>query len=415
MAAFSYQAIDANGKKVKGILEGDSPKQIRQILREKNLKPIDVQESRASKSTKSSSDKNSDGSESLLSSFRGVKLKSAELALFTRQLATLVKASMPLDEALQAAAQQTTKPQIKSMIVDLRSKVLEGHTLAYALGEFPKVFDNMYQAMVKAGESAGFLGIALERLADYTENSQYTQQKVKGAMIYPMILSVVALAVVTALMVKVVPNLVKVFDTKGAELPGLTQGLIIISDYLVDYGLITFIALVFAGISIRHYFTKPAPKKRLHAAMLKLPMISNLYRTIETARFASTLSMLVASGVPLLQALRIAGAVMNNLILREVCEEIADNVQEGGSFSRALEASGQFPPMLVHMVSSGEQAGELEQMLEKVSNNQEREIDMTISSLVAIVEPLMIVFMSGIVMTIVIAILLPIMDLNTLA
>jgi general secretion pathway protein F len=146
-----------------------------------------------------------------------------------------------------------------------------------------------------------------------------------------------------------------------------------------------------------------------------MPMLSNLYRTIETARFASTLSMLVASGVPLLQALRIAGAVMNNLILREVCDEMANNVQEGSSFSRAIEASGQFPPMLVHMVSSGEQAGELEQMLEKVSSNQEREIDMTISSLVAIIEPLMIVFMSGIVMTIVIAILLPIMDLNTLA
>ncbi len=414
MSAYSYQAIDASGKKVKGIIEGDSPKQIRQLLREKNLKPIEVTESRGNKGGKSSSNKDS-SAQSFLSSFRSVKLKSTELALFTRQLATLVKANMPLDEALQAAAQQTTKPQIKSMIVDLRSKVLEGHTLAYALGEFPKVFDNMYQAMVQAGESAGFLGVVLERLADYTENSQYTQQKVKGAMIYPIILSVVAFAVVAALMVKVVPNLVKVFDTKGAELPGLTQALIIVSDYLVDYGLVTLIAVIFSIIGIRKYFQKPAPKKRLHRLMLQLPMISNLYRTIETARFASTLSMLVASGVPLLQSLRIAGAVMNNIILREVCDDIANNVQEGSSFSRALEASEQFPPMLVHMVSAGEQAGELEQMLERVSNNQEREIDMTISSLVAIIEPLMIVFMSGIVMTIVIAILLPIMDLNTLA
>ncbi|MCK5880604.1 MAG: type II secretion system inner membrane protein GspF [Sinobacterium sp.] len=415
MGAFSYQAIDASGKKVKGIIDGDSAKQVRQLLREKSLTPLEVNESRGAKGTKASADKNNADKVSLLAGFRSVKLKSTELALFTRQLATLVKASMPLDEALQAAAQQTTKPQIKMLIVDLRSKVLEGHTLAYALGEFPKVFDNMYQAMVKAGESAGFLGVALERLADYTENSQFTQQKVKSAMIYPIILSVVAFAVVAALMVKVVPNLVKVFDTKGAELPGLTQALIVISDFMVDYGLVTLIVFLMAVAGIRQYFQKPAPKKRLHAAMLKMPMISNLYRTIETARFASTLSMLVASGVPLLQALRIAGAVMNNLILREVCEEIADNVQEGSSFSRALDASGQFPPMLVHMVSSGEQAGELEQMLERVSSNQEREIDMTISSLVAVIEPLMIVFMSGIVMTIVIAILLPIMDLNTLA
>lgn len=412
MAAFSYQALDANGKKVKGILEGDSAKQIRQVLREKNLKPLEVSESR-SKSGKSI---NEDGTEakSFLAKFQSTKLKPSELALFTRQLSTLVRANMPLDEALQAVAQQTAKPQIQSMVLELRSKVLEGHTLAYALGEYPRVFNNMYQAMVKAGESAGFLGVVLERLADYTESSQFTQQKVKSAMIYPIILSVVAFAVVAALMVKVVPNLVKVFDAKGSELPALTQALITISDFMVDYGLVTLIIVMIAGFFLRQFLEKPKQKRRVHALMLKLPMFSSLYRTIETARFSSTLSMLVASGVPLLQALRIAAAVMDNIILQEVSQEVADNVQEGSSFSRALSNSGEFPPMLVHMVSSGEQAGELEEMLEKVSVNQEREIEMTLSSLVAVIEPLMIVFMSGIVMTIVIAILLPIMDLNTL-
>jgi len=412
MAAFSYQAIDSSGKKVKGILEGDSAKQIRQSLREKNLKPIEVSESRT-KSSKANDEAGSSGA-SLLHSFQSTKLKSQELALFTRQLSTLVRSNMPLDEALQAAAQQTAKPQIQSLILDLRSKVLEGHTLAYALGEYPKVFNTMYVAMVKAGESAGFLGVVLERLADYTETSQFTQQKVKSAMIYPIILSLVAFAVVAALMVKVVPNLVKVFDAKGSELPALTQALITISDFLVDYGLVTLIAVLIAGFFTRQYFQKPKPKRRLHALMLKMPMFSTLYRTIETARFSSTLSMLVASGVPLLQALRIASAVMNNIILQEVSQEVANDVQEGSSFHRALQSSGEFPPMLVHMVSAGEQAGELEEMLEKVATNQEREIDMTISSMVAVIEPLMIVFMSGIVMTIVIAILLPIMDLNTL-
>ena len=256
--------------------------------------------------------------------------------------------------------------------------------------------------------------MVLERHADYTESSQFTQQKNKSAMIYPLILSLVAFAVVAALMVKVVPNLVKVFDTKGSELPGITQALIAVSDYMVNYGLLSLIVIVLGLFFLRRYLQKPAPKKKLHQILLKLPFFSNLYRTIETARFSSTLSMLVASGVPLLQSLRIGSAVMNNVVLQAVAQTVADDVQEGKSFSRALDSSGEFPPMLVHMVGAGEQAGELEAMLEKVANNQEREIDMTISGLVAVIEPLMIVLMSGIVMTIVIAILLPIMDLNTL-
>jgi general secretion pathway protein F len=408
MAAFSYQALDVDGKKVKGIIEGDSARQIRQILREKNLKPLDVNQTKQESADKSGS------SQSSLFNFGGTKLKPAELALFTRQLATLVRSNLPLDEALQAVAQQSGKAQIKSLVLELRSKVLEGHSLAYALGEYPKVFSDMYQAMVKAGEHAGFLGVVLERLADYTENSQYTRQKIKAAMTYPMVLAVVAIAVVVGLMVKVVPNLVKVFASSGAELPALTKGLIWVSDYLLDYGIVTFIVIATVIFFIRRYFQKPGPKYRLHGWLLKMPLIANIYRSIETARFSSTLSMLVASGVPLLQAIQIAAAVLSNLILREVCTEVATAVQEGSSFHKALDQSGEFPPMLVHMVASGEASGELEAMLERVSINQEREVDMTLTALVSVIEPLMIVFMSLIVMTIVIAILLPIIDLNTL-
>lgn len=406
MAAFSYQALDANGKKIKGVLEGDSPRQIRQMLRERQCTPLAVEA--LAKQTVSNDKK------SVFSQLFGHKLKPAELALFTRQLATLIRSNLPLADALQAVAQQSAKPAIKSLVLDLRSKVLEGHSLAYALGEYPKTFSTMYQAMVKAGEHAGFLSVVLERLADYTENSQFTQQKVKQAMVYPIILAVVAMAVVTGLMVKVVPDLVKVFATTGNELPMITQMLIAVSDYLVSYGLLTFIAFIGVIFAIRQYFQKPNNKRRLHAFLLKLPMISGVYRTIETARFSSTLSMLVASGVPLLQAIKIAAAVLNNIILREVCQEVAAAVQEGSSFHKALNQSGEFPPMLVHMVASGEASGELEQMLGKVAENQEREIDMTLGTLLSVIEPLMIVFMSGIVMTIVIAILLPIIDLNTL-
>ncbi|CAA0125884.1 Type II secretion system protein F [BD1-7 clade bacterium] len=410
MAAFSYQALNADGKKVKGVLEGDSPRQIRQMLREKGLKPLDISHS---KSAGKSSEKSSDSGFSL-SFLNTVRLNPAELALFTRQLATLIQSSLPLDEALQAVADQTQKQQIKSLILDIRSRVVEGHSLAYALGDFPKIFDSMYRAMVTAGESAGFLGIVLERLADYTENSQYTQQKIKSAMVYPIILMIVAFGVITGLMVGVVPDLVKVFDTKGADLPVLTKGLIWLSDFIIDYGIYAFIAVAALIIWFMRFMQKPSRKRKWHVLKLRLPLIRGITRTADTARFASTLSMLVGSGVPLLDAIRIASAVLNNMVLRDVCTEVAITVQEGGSFGKALGATDEFPPMLVHMVSNGEASGELEAMLEKVAQNQEREIEMTLTSMLSVMEPLMIVIMSGIVMMIVMAILLPIMDLNTL-
>ena len=411
MAAFSYQALNADGKKVKGVLEGDSPRQIRQLLREKGLKPLDIN---AGKGSAKTAEKDASSLRSKLLSFQTVRLNHAELALFTRQLATLIQSSLPLDEALQAVADQTPKQQIKSLILDIRSRVVEGHSLAYALGDFPRIFDSMYRAMVNAGESAGFLGIVLERLADYTENSQYTQQKIRSAMVYPFILMIVALCVIVGLMVGVVPDLVKVFDTKGAELPLITQGLIWLSDFLIDYGVYALIVLVVLIVMFMRFMQKPSRQRAWHAIKLKLPLIANITRTADTARFASTLSMLVGSGVPLLDAIKIAAAVLNNMILKDVCTDVAITVQEGGSFGKALGQTEEFPPMLVHMVSNGEASGELEAMLDRVAKNQEREIEMTLTAMLSVLEPLMIVVMSGIVMLIVMAILLPIMDLNTL-
>ena len=406
MAAFSYIALNAEGKKVKGIVEGDSPRQVRQQLREKGLKTLEISTTRSREKSAASKGFNFN--------FNRPKLKYSELALFTRQLATLIQSSLPLDDALQAVAEQSPKEHIKTLILDIRSRVVEGHSLAYALGDFPKIFDSMFVAMVNAGEQAGFLGVVLERLADYTENSQYTQQKVKSAMVYPIILSIVALSVIVGLMVGVVPDLVKVFDSKGADLPPLTQGLIWLSDFIIDYGIYTFIILVGLFFAFKQFMQKPTRQRRWHKIKLTLPLFSTVSKTADTARFASTLSMLVASGVPLLDAIKIAGAVLQNIILKEVCTDVGVAVQEGTSFSKALQASEQFPPMLVHMVASGEKSGELETMLGKVAQNQEREIEMTLTSMLSVLEPVMIVGMSLIVMVIVMAILLPIMDLNTL-
>ena len=290
----------------------------------------------------------------------------------------------------------------------------EGHTLAYAMGEFPQVFNEMFRAMVNAGEHAGYLGPVLEQLADYTEQRQYTGQKLKMAMIYPFILVGVAVAVVVALMVFVVPELVGIFAHTSRELPLLTQGLIAASDFFRDYGLWLLLGLVLLVILLRRLLRNRQRRERWHRFLLRVPGLSRLMIALDTARFASTLSILMASGVPMLDALRIAGEVLTNLVLRADSQAVAERVQEGSSLHRALQQSGHFPPMMVHMVASGEASGELETMLERAATNQERELEMTLGTLMSLFEPLMVVVMGGMVLTIVLAILLPIFDLNTM-
>jgi general secretion pathway protein F len=282
------------------------------------------------------------------------------------------------------------------------------------MGEFPLVFNEMYRAMVKAGEHAGYLGPVLEQLADYTERRQYTGQKLKMAMIYPFILVGVAIAVITLLMVFIVPELVGIFAHTSRELPLLTRGLIVTSDFFRDWGGWMFLGIAALWWLARRLLRNPRRRRRWHSLLLRIPGISRLLVALDTARFASTLSILMASGVPLLESLRIAGEVLTNLVLREHSEQVAERVQEGSSLHRALEQSGRFPPMMVHMVASGETSGELETMLERSATNQERELEMTLGTMMSLFEPLMVVFMGGMVLTIVLAILLPIFDLNTM-
>ena len=406
MPAFSYQAFNSDGKIVKGLLEGDSERQVRSQLRSRQLKPIKVLES-AEKITRP-------GVKLGLDRFFKPRVSQSQLTLITRQIATLVQSNVPLDEALTATAQQAKQSRIKSLMLQVRARVLEGHTLAYALGDFPQVFNEMYCAMVKAGEHAGFLGTVLEQLADYTENSQHTQQKLKGAMIYPLVLIVLSVAVISILMVFVVPDLVGMFNRSDQELPMLTQIVIASSDFFAEKWWLVLLVFIAIIVAFQQLLQDPGRRKIWHGILLRIPFLSGVITAMDTARFASTLSILTSSGVPLLDGLRIAGEVLTNLKLRAASEAVALDVQEGGSLHRALDQTGVFPPMMVHMVASGEASGELESMLARSASTQQRELEMTLANLMAVLEPLMIIVMAVIVCSIVFAILLPIIEMNNL-
>ena len=403
MGAFSYKALDPAGKLVKGIVEGDSERQIRQQLRARQLKPVEVSSTAEGKTSGSKQ-----------AGFGRTRIKSADLSLLTRQLATLIQANMPLDEALTAAAQQSRKARVKTLVLQLRARVLEGHSLAYALGDFPRVFNDMYRAMVKAGEHAGFLGTVMENLADYTEERQHTQQDLSGALIYPVILIVLAVTVVSLLMIFVVPELVGMFQHSNQQLPALTVAVIAISEFFTAWWWALLLGLVLLGVGVNQFLKAPARRRYWHQLLLKMPFVSGIVVAMDSARFASTLSILTSSGVPLLEGLRIAGEVLNNLVLRDASQQVALAVEEGSSLHRALAQAEVFPPMMVHMVASGEASGELESMLARSARNQERELKMVLGNLMRLLEPLMIILMALVVCGIVFAILLPIIEMNNL-
>lgn len=402
MGAFEYTALDAGGKERRGVLEGDTARQVRQILRERQLLPIAVAEVAEKEAARQQS-------------FTLRRTMSAgDLALVTRQLATLVHSALPLEEALLAVSEQTESARTKSILLGVRSKVMEGHTLADGFADFPKAFPEIYRATVAAGEQSGHLDAVLERLADYTENRQILRQKVQHAMIYPVVLTVLALLIVSGMLVYVVPKVVGVFSSSGKALPTLTTVLIMLSDFLRDYGLVLLVLIVAAVFAARRALRQPGPRRWLDALLLRLPLVSKLVRGANTARFTRTLSILTGSGVPVLEALRISAEVLTNVPMREAVEEAALRVREGASIGRSLAASGHFPPLCIHLISSGEASGELETMLSRAAMNQEREMDGLIAALLGVLEPGLIITMGLIVLIIVLAILLPIFELNQL-
>ncbi len=403
MGAFEFRALDTRGKERKGVLEGDAPRQIRQQLRERGWVPVSVVEI---------SQEQQERSGRLLGLRRGIN--ATDLALITRQFATLVRSGLPIEEALKAVSQQCEKTRLKNLLLAVRSRVMEGHPLAVALGDFPRVFSDLYRATISAGEQSGHLDEVLDKLADYTENRQALRDKIVQALIYPILVVIVAILVVAGLMTYVVPQIIQVFENMGQALPPLTRGLIAVSDFTRDSGPLLAVLLVALFIGLRLLLRRPGPKRRFHRLLLALPLVRHLVRGLNAARFARTLSILNASGVPVLEALRIAAQVVTNLPMRDAVEAAARQVREGSSLHRALDRSGYFPPMTIYLIASGEASGKLELMLERAANSQERELESLMQTLLGLFGPLVILVMGGIVLVIILAMLLPIINLNQL-
>ena len=404
MAAYEYAALDARGRSTRGLIEGDTPRQVRQMLRERGLTPLSVQEVAEAKAR----------ARGRFSLRRGAGLSTTELALFTRQLATLSRSGLPLDEALTAVAQQSESRRVQRVTLGVRARVVEGNSLASAMGEFPAAFPTLFRATVEAGESAGKLDQVLERLADHAERSQALRGKILLATLYPTILTFVAIGVVIALMTYVVPKVVGVFASIGQKLPPLTLALIAISDFLRHDGIYLLAVLAAALFLFFRALRNEAFRYRVHRQWLRLPLIGRLVRGANTGRFTRTLGILFGSGVPILDALRIGAQVVNNLPMRSAIEEAAKRVREGASLSRSLSESRLFPPITMHLIASGETSGKLDEMLDRAAQNQERELETLIAALMGVFEPALILTMGGVVLFIVLAILLPIFDLNQL-
>lgn len=402
MAAFSYAALDSSGKEQRGVLEADSSRQVRQMLRDRGLAPLRIEAAVKAPS--------------LTGVFRssGPTLGVAELALITRQLATLLQAAMPLEEALGAVSKQSEKPKVNKLLSSVRSKVMEGHSLASSLAEYPGAFPTLYRATVSAGEHSGHLDLVLGKLADYSENAHASRQKVMLALLYPSLLLLVAIGIVSGLMAFVVPKVVDVITGQGAELPLLTRGLIGLSYFITHWGWLALLGIGFAIAGWRYLLRNETFRLNVHRRILRLPLFGRLARGSNSARFASTLSILTSSGVPLVDALGIAAAVLSNKWLQQAVVTATQQVKEGSSLYRALDACGYFPPMMIHMIASGEASGELGNMLERVAQSQQREFDTIVATVLGIFEPMMLLVMGGAVLLIVIAILEPIFSLNQL-
>ena len=400
MPAYEYVALDPQGHRRKGVLEADTARQIRQVLRDGGLLPLEVEavEERGSGPRRR----------------RRTRLRADELALLTRQIATLLATGAPLADALQTAARQARHPRIARVLHGVRARVVEGQGMAVGMADFPGVFDEVFRATVAAGEQSGRLDPVLARLADYTEARQVMQQRVQQALIYPGFLVSMSLIILAGLLGYVVPKIVQVFATMHAELPLLTRVLIATSGFLRHWGIALIIVLLAVAWLIRRALREDAVRVRWQRFVLRLPLIGRLVRGIETARFTRTLSILAASGVPLLEGLGIASQVIASLPMRHALEEVAARVREGSGVAAALDRSGYFPPMAVYLIASGEAGGHLEDMLWRAAEQQERETSATIGTALALFEPLTIVAMGLIVFSIVLAILLPIFQLDQL-
>ena len=402
MPAFKYKAIDQNGIEISGSIEGDTERHVRSILREKKLIPLLIKIINKEKSGK------------LRFSVSRNALSGVELAYFTRQLATLIKSGIPIDEALFAINEQNKKQHISDIILTIRSKILEGFTLSSSLADFPQSFPLIYSTTVSAGEQSGHLSLILEKLADFIESKQKLNQQIKNALIYPSALIVTALMVIAFMLAYVVPKVVYIFENFDQQLPLLTRIMIATSDFLINNWLLIIATSLSLFLIVRQGLKNEKNKIVAHNSILKLPIFGRLVRNMNSARFMQTLSILTSSGVPILDALKIASNVITNLPMKRAIEETTIRVSEGESISMSLSQAGLFPSLMIHMIGSGENSGRLNEMLDRATSNQEQEVENTINILLGIMQPLTVIIMAMIVLLIVLAILLPIFEINNL-
>jgi general secretion pathway protein F len=415
MPMYAYKGIAASGKNTSGMKDADSPKTLRQILRKEGILVTSFELSRGGKAAKEANAKKGGLSRDVdLGGIIG-GVKKTEVANLTRQMATLLKAGIPLAEALGALVEQITNVRLKTPMAEVRTAVNEGSALADALAKHPKIFDELFVSMVRAGEIAGNLDEVLTRLADFLEGAQKLKSKVQSAMIYPMVMVLVTVGIIGVLMVKVIPEITSMFSQQGKTLPLNTRMLIASSSFMGNHWKAILIVLI-AGtfVFIKWKATKDG-KETWHRFVLKLPVIGQLVRTINVSRFARTLGTMLESGVPMLRALDTSKQIVANVVLRDAIENAKRAVTEGESLAQTLKKSGQFPPTMIHMTAVGERAGQLEQMLERVATTYESEVDVKLGRMTALLEPLILVVMGGIVAFIVFSILQPIMDLGNLS
>jgi general secretion pathway protein F len=402
MGSFRFEATDQAGRIENGLIEADSPRAARSSLRARGLVPLAV-ESLAAEAPASGT--------RLLARRR---FPEAELALATRQLSSLLAARLPLAQALAATVEQAEQRPIREVFSAVRSEVIAGHRLAEALGQFPREFPEVYRATVAAGEESGELAPVMERLADYLEERQALRGKLLAAFLYPAVVTVVALAIVVFLMTYVVPQVVDVFRQTRQALPWPTRLLLGLSEFLRAAGPWLMLGGVAAFFAVRRWLAFPGPRAAWDAASLRLPLIGRLVRNVNSARFAATLATLTGAGVPLLRALEAARATLTNTVLSRAASEAMAAVREGSPLARALGATGAFPPVLVHLAASGEATGELAPMLSRAAGNLSREVERRAVVLSTLLEPALILLMGAVVLGIVLAVLMPIIEINQL-
>ncbi len=412
MPVFEYRGLSEAGKPINGLKEADSPKTLRGLLRKDGVYLTEVLGQ--AEGNKVNGTKPSFASKEIdLRRFARGRISTEDIAITTRQLATLLGAGVTLVEGLSALVDQVEKERLKRILSDVKQRVNEGSSLADALGKHQRVFGNLYINMIRAGEHSGALDAVLLRLADFTEGQAKLRQKVIGTLLYPAVMVVIGSGILILLMTVVVPKVTKIFDTMRMTLPWTTRLLIFTSNSLQTWWFLIF-PTVFGGIASFVWWTRsPKGKPVWDRKVLKAPIIGSMIRLLSIARFARTLATLLKSGVPLLTAMDIVKNVLTNTVLTEVIENARDAIREGESVATPLKRSGQFPPLVYHMIAIGERSGQLEEMLVSVADSYETQVNVRMGALTALLEPLLIVGMGGVIAFVAFSILMPILQINT--